>query len=207
MLLVVADNYVQTKKDPEKIHAYSAKAVEIWPAKPKPEGVSDADWTARQNQIAGYAHYLNGKQYAIENKQAQADQEFRKALPHGGGDPGTGGDQTGDPLPPGALRLRAGEDAAPKGPGIGELLSRLRRAEKPVSGQGRGQSQGHHDGVSRNQVNLLIPNLGSTSLKYQVLEMPSETVLAQGRLERVGDYHRSHSSRSGPAERRSTPWR
>jgi len=37
-------------------------------------------------------------------------------------------------------------------------------------------------------VKLLIPNLGSTSLKYQVLEMPSETVLAKGRLERVRDY-------------------
>ena len=37
-------------------------------------------------------------------------------------------------------------------------------------------------------MNLLIPNLGSTSLKYQILEMPSETVLATGRLERVADY-------------------
>jgi acetate kinase len=37
-------------------------------------------------------------------------------------------------------------------------------------------------------MNLLIPNLGSTSLKYQVIEMPSEAVLASGRLERVRDY-------------------
>ena len=37
-------------------------------------------------------------------------------------------------------------------------------------------------------MNLLIPNLGSTSLKYQVIEMPSETVKARGRLERVADY-------------------
>jgi acetate kinase len=37
-------------------------------------------------------------------------------------------------------------------------------------------------------MNLLIPNLGSTSLKYQVLEMPSETVRAKGRIERVRDY-------------------
>jgi acetate kinase len=37
-------------------------------------------------------------------------------------------------------------------------------------------------------VNLLIPNLGSTSLKYQILEMPSEALLAKGRLERVTDY-------------------
>ena len=37
-------------------------------------------------------------------------------------------------------------------------------------------------------MNFLIPNLGSTSLKYQVLEMPSEKVLAKGRLERVTNY-------------------
>ncbi len=37
-------------------------------------------------------------------------------------------------------------------------------------------------------MNILVPNLGSTSLKYQLLEMPAEKVLAQGRLERVSDY-------------------
>jgi len=37
-------------------------------------------------------------------------------------------------------------------------------------------------------VNLLIPNLGSTSLKYQILEMPSETAIGKGRLERVTNY-------------------
>jgi len=37
-------------------------------------------------------------------------------------------------------------------------------------------------------MNLLIPNLGSTSLKYQILEMPSEKVLGRGRVERVRDY-------------------
>jgi len=37
-------------------------------------------------------------------------------------------------------------------------------------------------------VNILVPNLGSTSLKYQVLEMPGEHVLARGRMERVSNY-------------------
>ena len=37
-------------------------------------------------------------------------------------------------------------------------------------------------------MNILVPNLGSTSMKYQILEMPSERVLARGRLERVQDY-------------------
>lgn len=37
-------------------------------------------------------------------------------------------------------------------------------------------------------MNLLVPNLGSTSLKYQILDMPSEKLLARGRVERVCDY-------------------
>jgi acetate kinase len=32
----------------------------------------------------------------------------------------------------------------------------------------------------------LIPNIGSTSFKYRLLDMPAETVLAEGRVERIG---------------------
>ena len=35
-------------------------------------------------------------------------------------------------------------------------------------------------------MNILVPNLGSTSLKYQLIEFPSERVLAKGRFERIG---------------------
>ncbi len=37
-------------------------------------------------------------------------------------------------------------------------------------------------------MNILVPNLGSTSLKYQLLEMPTGRVAARGRQERVDDY-------------------
>ena len=40
-------------------------------------------------------------------------------------------------------------------------------------------------------LNILVPNLGSTSLKYHILEMPSERVLARGKLERVQDYRQA----------------
>ena len=33
---------------------------------------------------------------------------------------------------------------------------------------------------------VLIPNLGSTSLKYKLLEFPAEQQLAAGRMERIG---------------------
>jgi tetratricopeptide (TPR) repeat protein len=81
MLLVVTDSYLQGKKDPEKIHAYSAKIVEVMGAKPKPEGTSDADWAAHKSQVTGLAWYMSGKQYAADNRHAQADQDLKKALP------------------------------------------------------------------------------------------------------------------------------
>jgi len=43
-----------------------------------------------------------------------------------------------------------------------------------------------YDNIPR--LNILVPNLGSTSLKFQILAMPEENVLARGRFERVADY-------------------
>ncbi|MGH9719351.1 MAG: acetate kinase, partial [Bryobacteraceae bacterium] len=37
-------------------------------------------------------------------------------------------------------------------------------------------------------MNILVANLGSTSLKYQILDMPAERELAKGKYERVRDY-------------------
>lgn len=81
MLLVVADSYIQQKKEPEKVHAYTAKIVEIMGAKAKPEGVADADWNARKNTITGVAYYMSGRLYSDGSRHAQADQQLRKALP------------------------------------------------------------------------------------------------------------------------------
>jgi hypothetical protein len=81
MLLAVADNYLQNKKDPAKVHAYCAKTVEVMSAKPKPDGYSDADWNGNKNLVIGLAHYMNGKEYYNEKKFAPADESLRKALP------------------------------------------------------------------------------------------------------------------------------
>jgi tetratricopeptide (TPR) repeat protein len=81
MLLVVTDSYLQKKKEPEKVHAYSAKIVELMSSKAKPEGVSDADWQSRKNLFTGLAHYMSGKQYFSQSRFPQADKELRQALP------------------------------------------------------------------------------------------------------------------------------
>jgi hypothetical protein len=72
MLLVVANTYLEQKKDPAKVHAYSAKVVEIMT--PRTD-----DKTAPM--IAGVAYYISGKQYLNDNQLAPADQDLRKALP------------------------------------------------------------------------------------------------------------------------------
>jgi len=81
MLLVVASGYLEQKKNPDKVHAYSGKVVEVMNAKPKPEGTADADWANRKNLVIGVAHYISGKQYFNDKKYAPSDQELRLALP------------------------------------------------------------------------------------------------------------------------------
>lgn len=56
-------------------------------------------------------------------------------------------------------------------------------------------------------MNVLVPNLGSTSLKYQLLDMGGERVLARGKIERIGsaDAIVSSSDASGAAASTTRP--
>jgi len=81
MMLVVADDYASKQKNPEKVHWYAARAAEIMEAKPAPQGVGEADWSAHQKAVIGIARYLNGKLYYSEKKWTDADRELRAALP------------------------------------------------------------------------------------------------------------------------------
>lgn len=81
MLLVVAGDYIQKKKEPEKVFAYTAKIVEMMASRPKPEGVAEGDWQKRKNTVVGLAHYMSGSLYFAQNKLAPADTELRQALP------------------------------------------------------------------------------------------------------------------------------
>lgn len=81
MLMVVADDYASKRKEPGKVHEYTAKAVAAMAAKPAPPGTSEADWDARRNDLTGLAHYLSGKLYYTDKNYAEADRELRAALP------------------------------------------------------------------------------------------------------------------------------
>ena len=81
MLIFVANQYVEKKRDPDKVLAYSAKVVELMDTKPKPEGVSDEEWAKKKKAMSGLAHYMSGTTLFEQKKLAAADKELRAALP------------------------------------------------------------------------------------------------------------------------------
>jgi tetratricopeptide (TPR) repeat protein len=81
MLAFVANEYVEKKRDPDKVIAYSARVVELMSTKPKPDGVSDADWARKQKTLSGLAHFMGGSTLFDQKKLPQADKELRAALP------------------------------------------------------------------------------------------------------------------------------
>lgn len=81
MLVVVASDYLAKKKEPDKVHAYTAKAVELAAAQPVPEGVAEDAWKKRREGLMGAAHFISGSLYYTQSRWAQADAQLRRALP------------------------------------------------------------------------------------------------------------------------------
>lgn len=81
MLVFVANQYMEKKKEPAKVIEYAAKAVEVLNAQTKPEGVSEADFTARKNVLGGLANFIAGSSYYNQKKLKEANESLRTALP------------------------------------------------------------------------------------------------------------------------------
>ncbi|MBI3471268.1 MAG: hypothetical protein HY013_07925 [Candidatus Solibacter usitatus] len=79
-ILVFAANANAEKKDAEKAIQYSNKAIELLNTKPKPEGVSDADWTNKKNGTSAVAYFLAGSTYFGQNKLKEAETALRAGL-------------------------------------------------------------------------------------------------------------------------------
>jgi tetratricopeptide (TPR) repeat protein len=86
MLLAVADS-CRTKKQADKVAEFTNKAIRIAASKPKPDGVSDADWTTWRTQIDGRANYVMGITYAALENWPQTDKSLRAALTGVGNSP------------------------------------------------------------------------------------------------------------------------
>ncbi|HUQ92402.1 MAG TPA: hypothetical protein VM120_12035 [Bryobacteraceae bacterium] len=81
MLLAVAEHYLNKKTEPAKVISYGNKLTEVMASKPKPEGVTDADWDKRKNLLTGLGHWMVGLTYSGQNKFKESDESLRKALP------------------------------------------------------------------------------------------------------------------------------
>ncbi len=81
MLLAVAGDLMQKKKDPQKVIDYSEKIISSLKTKPAPEGVSPEAWEQKKNQMTGVAGWMAGVTYATEDKWLDADKALREALP------------------------------------------------------------------------------------------------------------------------------
>ena len=79
----LADHYMQSKKDPDKVILYSNKAAEILDSKAKPEGMTDEAWTNKKTTLTGLSHFLAGAtQFEQKKNLKEADKSLRAALPH-----------------------------------------------------------------------------------------------------------------------------
>lgn len=81
MLVFVANNYLEAKKEPDKVIAYSMKAVEVLNTKPKPEGVAEDVWNGRKSTLSGLAHFMVGSTYYSQKKLKDSEAALRLALP------------------------------------------------------------------------------------------------------------------------------
>lgn len=81
MLLVVIDNNFNKKTNPDQVVAFGNKLAEVMASKPKPEGVSDADWEKRKNLMTGLGYWYAGVTLGNQSKFPETDTTLRKALP------------------------------------------------------------------------------------------------------------------------------
>jgi tetratricopeptide (TPR) repeat protein len=81
MFAAAGDFYLRQNQEPQKVLDYSSKLIELANTRPKPDGVSDADWQKRKNYFLGFGQWLAGALYSSQGKFAEADKTLRAALP------------------------------------------------------------------------------------------------------------------------------
>ncbi len=82
LLLAMGDYYMQQKTQMAKVAVYGSKAAEFIASKPKPDGLSDADWAKKKTSVIGLGNWMAGVSYASDNKFDLADKALRNALPN-----------------------------------------------------------------------------------------------------------------------------
>ena len=81
-MLLVAESYFRSAKDPGTVLSLSRKAIDRLSKSPKPEGMTDADWARNKTAELTQANYMIGSVNFQAEKWDVADQAFRAALPN-----------------------------------------------------------------------------------------------------------------------------
>lgn len=80
VLAFVADAYFRQKRELDKVAAYSTLMLDLVNGKPKPDGVSEEDWTRQRHNLTFSAHWMIGTVHVYREQWAAADKELRAAL-------------------------------------------------------------------------------------------------------------------------------
>ncbi|HEV8042690.1 MAG TPA: hypothetical protein VGP62_27680 [Bryobacteraceae bacterium] len=84
---VIAANCSLQQKQYDRAVAHAAHITDALSSRPKPEGLSDADWASRKAILLGRANWIAGIAYASQSKLGPADKALRAALPSVKGEP------------------------------------------------------------------------------------------------------------------------
>jgi len=81
MLATAGDFYLRQNREPQKVLDYSSKLIELVNSKPKPDGVSDADWQKGRDYLLGWGQWMTGVLYCSQSRFGEANKVLRAALP------------------------------------------------------------------------------------------------------------------------------
>jgi tetratricopeptide (TPR) repeat protein len=82
-----AANCSLQQKQYDRAVAHSTHVIDALGSRPKPEGMSDADWASKKAMLLGRANWIAGIAYASQSKLGPADKSLRAALPSVKGEP------------------------------------------------------------------------------------------------------------------------
>lgn len=75
------------QKQYDRAIAHANHVIEALGSRPKPEGMSDADWASKKAMLLGRANWIAGIAYASQEKLGPSDKALRAALPSVRGEP------------------------------------------------------------------------------------------------------------------------
>ena len=80
-----------TKNRPDQAGTYATRLLSALISKPKPEGVSDADWNSKKSSLTGRGNYIAGVSACLRELWPECDKFLRAAVPLVGNQPALAG--------------------------------------------------------------------------------------------------------------------